>query len=71
MHKPVVTALTAALAISIGTIAYAAEHKMNTDLVVVGAGSAGLSAAVHASRLMKPLFKNKTIRLIRTKIKIL
>ena len=51
MNKPVVTALAAALAISLGTISYAADHKVNTDLVVVGAGSAGLSAAVQGAEL--------------------
>lgn len=53
MNKPVVTALAAALAISLGTISYAADHKVNTDLVVVGAGSAGLSAAVQGAELGK------------------
>ncbi len=40
--------LVAALCAAVGS-AYAAEHKLNADVVVVGAGSAGLTASVQAA----------------------
>lgn len=45
--------LPVALAMCIGCTAWAAEVNLNTDLVVVGAGSAGLSAAVQGAELGK------------------
>ncbi len=53
MKKTGLKLVVAALAVSFGTFGYAADHKLSTDLVVVGAGSAGLSAAVQGAELGK------------------
>lgn len=48
-----ITCLTASVLLCFGCTAYAANQTLNADLVVVGAGSAGLSAAVQGAELGK------------------
>ncbi len=45
--------LCAVLSAALGSQAFAAEHELSTDVLVVGAGSAGLTAAVQSAELGK------------------
>ena len=51
MSSPAIKLLTASVVLCFGCASYAANQTINTDLVVVGAGSAGLSAAVQGAEL--------------------
>ena len=53
MSSPAIKLLTASVVLCFGCASFAANQTINTDLVVVGAGSAGLSAAVQGAELGK------------------
>lgn len=53
MSSPAIKLLTASVVLCFGCVSFAANQTINTDLVVVGAGSAGLSAAVKAQNSAK------------------
>lgn len=46
MSQIKISGLCAAVVLCFGSHSFAADQNLNTDLIVVGAGSAGLSAAV-------------------------
>lgn len=62
MSSPAIKLLTASVVLCFGCASFAANQTINTDLVVVGAGSAGLSAAVKAQNSAKKSFFLKKIR---------
>ena len=64
MSSPAIKLLTASVVLCFGCASYAANQTINTDLVVVGAGSAGLSAAVQGAELGKKvvLLEKKSVR---------
>ena len=49
MSSPAIKLLTASVVLCFGCASFATNQTINTDLVVVGAGSAGLSAAVQGA----------------------
>lgn len=62
MSSPAIKLLTASVVLCFGCASYAANQTINTDLVVVGAGSAGLSAAVQGAELGKKVVLLEKIR---------
>lgn len=63
MNSPAIKLLTASVVLCFGCGSYAANQTINTDLVVVGAGSAGLSAAVQGAELGKKVVLLEKIRM--------
>ena len=53
MSQIKISGLCAAVVLCFGSHSFAADQNLNTDLIVVGAGSAGLSAAVQGAELGK------------------
>ncbi len=62
MSSPAIKLLTASVVLCFGCASFAANQTINTDLVVVGAGSAGLSAAVQGAELGKKVVLLEKIR---------
>ncbi len=53
MSQIKISGLCAAVVLCFGSYSFAADQNLNADLIVVGAGSAGLSAAVQGAELGK------------------
>ena len=61
MSSPAIKLLTASVVLCFGCASFAANQTINTDLVVVGAGSAGLSAAVQGAELGKKVVRRRQL----------